>query len=79
MINQAWFNAVVQLGNTSTMKFGDELNKYVQFVTTFRNTFDKTIKDPSALYNLLERHVIGHAKKAIETCIFSDPDVNTYE
>ena len=45
----------------------------------FRNTFDNTIKDPSALYNLLERHVFGHAKKTLETCISSDLAINRYE
>ena len=61
------------------MKFGGELNKYVQFVTMFRNTFDDTIKDSSALYDLLVRHVVGQAKKAIETCIFRDPSINRYK
>ena len=58
LINQARFNAAVQLGNTPTMKFDfGERYKYAQFVTKFQNTFDKTINDPSALHNLLERHV----------------------
>ena len=63
MTNQSCFTAAVQLGNSPTMKFGGELNKYVQFVTMFRNTFDKTIKDSSALYALLVRHAYGQAKK----------------
>ena len=45
----------------------------------FCNSFDKTINDPAALYEILMRHVKGHAKKAIESCIFSDPSVNRYE
>ena len=53
--------------------------KYVQFVTMFRNSFDKTINDPVALYEILMRHVKGSAKKAIESCIFSDPSINRYE
>ena len=57
MVNQARLSAAVQLGNTPTMKFGGELNKYVQLVTMFRNTFHNTNKDPSALYKLHERHV----------------------
>ena len=44
----------------------------------FRNTFDKTINDPVALYDILMRHVKEPAKKAIESCIFSDPSINRY-
>ena len=69
MINQAKFNAAVQLGNSPTMVFSGELNKYVQFVTMFRNNFDKTIGDSSTLFNLLEHHLSGQAKEATELCI----------
>ena len=44
----------------------------------FRNTFEDTIKNSSSLYDILVRHVFGQAKKAIETCIFSDPSKNRY-
>ena len=60
------------------MKFGGDLTKYIQFVTMFRNTFEDTIKNLSALYDILVRHVFRQAKKAIETCIFSDPSKNRY-
>ena len=76
MRNQARFSTAVQLGNAPTMLFSGELHKYVQFVTMFRNSFDKTINDPVALYEILMRHVKGPAKKVIESCIFSDLSVN---
>ena len=56
-----------------------ELHKYVQFVTMFRNSFNKTINDPVALYEISMRNVKGLAKRAIESCIFSDPSVDRYE
>ena len=61
MANQARFSTELQLGNSSTMLFSGELHKYVQFVTMFRNTFDKTINDSVALYDILMRHVKGPA------------------
>ena len=64
MIGQTLFSAAVQLGNSPTMKFGGELSKYVQFITMFRNSFDNTIKDPVALYEILMRHVYGPEKKS---------------
>ena len=64
MVNQARSSAAVQLGNTPMMMFGGELSKYVQFVTMFRNTY--TIKDSSALYDLILRHVIGQAKNLLK-------------
>ena len=57
MVNQARFSTTLQLGNFPTMLFGGELHIYVQFVTMFRNTFDKTINDSVALYDILMRHV----------------------
>ena len=45
----------------------------------FQNPFDKTINDPIALYEILMRHVKGPAKRAIESCIFSDRSVDRYE
>ena len=79
MIGQARFSTAIQLGNSPTMQFGGELSKYVQFITMFRNSFDKTIKDPVALYEILMRHVKGPAKRAIESCILSHPSVNRYK
>ena len=79
MIGQVRFSTAIQLGNSPTMLFGGELSKYVQFITMFHNSFDKTINDPVALYEILMRHVKGPAKKAIESCIFSDPSVNRNE
>ena len=60
------------------MLFGGELHKYVQFVTMFRNTFDKTLNDPVALYDILMRHVNGPVKNTIESCVFSDSSINRY-
>ena len=45
----------------------------------FRNSFDKTINDSVALYEILLRHVKEPAKKAIESCIFSAPSIDHYE
>ena len=41
MMGQARFSTAIQLDNSPTMLFGGELNKYVQFITMFRNSFDK--------------------------------------
>ena len=70
MIHQANFILAVQLGNSSTMVFNGDLNKYVQFVTMFRNNFDKTIGDSSALFKLVgsTHHVSG--KKGYRTMYF---------
>ena len=76
---QAKFSAAVQLGNKPSMTFNGDLDKYVQFVTMFRSTFDKTIKDSSALYNLLSLHITGPTKQAIAPHVFSDPKVDRYE
>ena len=73
MANQTRFSRALQLGYIPMMLFGWELHKYVQFVTMFRNSFNKTINDPDTLYEILMRHVKGPAKKAIESCISSDP------
>ena len=51
----------------------------MQFVTMFRNSFDKTNNDPAPLYKILMRHVKEPAKKAIESSIFNDPSINRYE
>ena len=67
------------IGNTPTVVFRGELIKYVQFVTMFRNNFDNTIVDSSTLFNILERHLAGSAKAAIEPCIFVNPLTNPYE
>ena len=45
----------------------------------FRNNINKTIVDPSALFNLLKHHLAGSVKAAIELCIFSAASVNRYE
>ena len=45
----------------------------------FRNNFEKTIGDSIALFNLLEGHLSGHVKDAIEPCVFSAPSVDWYE
>ena len=78
-MSQARFSTAVQLGNASTTLFVGELHKYVQFVTMFWNSFDKTINDSVALYEILMKHVKEPAKKAIESCIFSNASVNRYE
>ena len=61
------------------MFFAGELHHYVQFVTMFMYSFDKTINDSVALYEILLRHLKGPAKAAIEPCIFSAPSTNRYE
>ena len=78
MARQTRFNTALQLGQSPTMIFGGEQHKYVQFVTMFRNSFDETINDSVALYEILMRHVKGPAKAAIEPCIFS-VSINRYE
>ena len=65
MANQARFSTALQLRNSPMMLFGGELHKYVQFVTMFRNTFNKNSNDSVALYDILMRHVKGPAKKAM--------------
>ena len=47
------------------MTFNGDVEKYVQFITMFRTTFDNVIKDSSSLYNLLTCHMAGSAKQAI--------------
>ena len=79
MIGQARFSTAIQLGNPPTMQFGGELSKYVQFITMFCNSFDKTINDPVALYEILMRHVKRPVKRASASCVLSDPSVNRYE
>ena len=61
------------------MFFDGELHKYVQFVTMFRNSFDNTINDSVALYEILLQHLKGPAKAAVEPCIFSAPSTNRYD
>ena len=60
------------------MTFNGHVDKYIQFVTMFRTTFDNVIKDPNALYNLLTRHVTGPANQAIVPCVYSAEEVNRY-
>ena len=79
MIGQARFSTAIQLGNPPTMQFGGELSKYVQFITMFCNSFDKTIKDLVALHEILMRHVKGPAKRASASCILIDPSVKRYK
>ena len=78
MWNQVHFLTAISLGNAPDMMFSVELHKYVQFVTMFRNSFDNTINNPVALFEILLRHVKGPAKRAIESCIFGGPAVNRY-
>ena len=73
MMKQARFNTAIQLGNSPTMLFGGELHKYVQFITMFRNSFDKTINDLVALYEILMRHVKGPAKKLLSLASLVTP------
>ena len=79
LAQQTRFNTAMALGRSPSMIFQGELYKYVQFVTMFRGTFDKTIADPVSLFEILLRHTKGPAKAAIESCIFSPPEVNRYE
>ena len=79
LAQQTKFNVAMALGRCPSMYFAGELYKYVQFVTMFRGSFDKTINDPVALYEILLRHTTGAAKSAIEPCIFSAPNINRYE
>ena len=79
LAKQTRFNTALSLGHSPTMFFGGELHKYVQFVTMFRNSFDKTINDSVALYKILLRHDKGPAKAAIESCIFSVSSTDRYE
>ena len=62
LIGQAKYSAAVQLGNWPAMTFNGDVDKYVQFITMFRTTFDNVIKDSSSLYNLLTHHVTEASK-----------------
>ena len=79
LAQQTRFNTAMALGRSPSMFFQGELYKYVQFVTMFRGTFDKTIADPVSLFEILLRHTKGPAKAAIESCVFSAPHINRYE
>ena len=79
MARQTCFNTALSLGQSPTMIFGGELHKYVQFVTMFKNSFNKTINNSVALYEILMIHLKVPAKAAIESCIFSASSVNRYE
>ena len=79
LTGQAKYNAAFQMASQPSMTFNGEVEKYVQFITMFRTTFDNVIKDPSSLYNLLTCHVLGPAKQAIVPCVYSGADVNRYE
>ena len=61
------------------MTSNGNLDKYVQFVTLFRTTFDNVVKDSSPLYNLLSCHVTGPAKQAIVPCVYSAPEIDRYD
>ena len=61
------------------MLFAGELHKYVQLVTMFRNSFDQTINDSVALYEILLRHVKGSAKRSTVSCILSAPTIDRCE
>ena len=73
MMNQARFSTAVQLGNAPTMLFWGELHKYIQFVTMFRNSFNKTIIDLVALYQILMRDVTGPAKTLLSPAFLVTP------
>ena len=76
---QTKFNVAMDLGRCPSMYFSGELYDYVQFVTMFRGSFDKTINDSVALYEILIRHTTGSAKSAIEPCVYSTPGEGRYE
>ena len=61
------------------MVFHGEIERYVQFVTMFRTTFDEVIADSGSLYNLITKHVAGLAKEVIVPCVYSENGVNRYE
>ena len=79
LTGQAKYNAAFQMASRPAMIFHGEVERYVQFITMFRTTFDEVIVDPNSLYNLLTKHVAGPAKEAIVLCIYSDSGVNRYE
>ena len=79
LTGQVRYNAAYQMASRLSMVFNGEVEKYVQFVTMFRTTFDNVINDPSSLYNLLTKHVTGPAKAAIVPCVYSGDGVNHYE
>ena len=62
LVGQAKYTAAIQLGNRPTMTFNGDLDRYVQFVTMFRTTFDGVVKNSSAICNLLSLHVTGPSK-----------------
>ena len=78
LAKQTRFNTELSLGPSPTTYFGGELHPYVQFVTMFRNSFDKTINDSVVLYEILLRHLKGPARAAIEPCIFSTSSTDRY-
>ena len=73
MMGKACFSTAIQLGNSPTMQFGGKLSKYVQFITMFRNSFDKTIKDLVALYEILMRHIKGLQKELLSHAFLVNP------
>ena len=79
LTGQAKYNATFQMASRPAMIFHGEVERYVQFVTMFRTTFDKVIADSSSLYNLLTKHVAGSAKEAIVPCVYSENGTNRYE
>ena len=79
LTGQAKYNAAFQMASRPAMVFHGEIERYVQFVTMFRTTFDEVIADSSSPYNLLTKHVAGPAKEAIVPCVYSENGVNRYE
>ena len=78
LMGQAKYNAAFLMASRPSMVFNGEVEKYVQFVTMLRPTFDNVINDPSCLYNLLNKHVTGPTKKAIVPCVYSGDGVNRF-
>ena len=56
LAKQTRFNTAIAMGQSPTMYFSGEPHKYVQFITRFRGSFEETINDPVALYEILLRH-----------------------
>ena len=76
LMGQARYNAAFQMASRPSMVFNGEVEKYVQFVTMFRTTFDSVINNSGSLFSLLTRHVAGPAKAAIVPCIYNGDGTN---
>ena len=79
LTGQAKYNATFQMASRPAMIFHGEVERYVQFVTMFRTTFNNVIADSGPLYNLLTKHVAEPAKEVIIPCVNSESGVNGYE